>query len=262
MIIDFHVHCFPDELALRAVSSLAERSGINPRLDGTVEDIRKSMEISGVGKSVVLPIATKPTQTEKINEWAFNIQGGGVIAFGSVHPYYTGWEKELKRIKEMGLKGVKFHPDYQQFFVDEKKMFPIYELAFELGLIVVFHAGVDLGFRPPFHCTPEKLSKVVKAFPGGKIVAAHMGGYKYWNDVEKYLVGMEIFFDTSYSLGCIGWHQAERIIRTHGYNKILFATDSPWKSQAEEIEKVRRLNLGEGEIDAILGGNAEALLTA
>jgi len=93
------------------------------------------MKRAGISKSVVLSIATKPTQTENINNWSAEIQDEEIIAFGSIHPDYENWKAELFRIKNMGLKGIKFHPDYQKFFVDDKKMFPIYETAFGLGLI-------------------------------------------------------------------------------------------------------------------------------
>ncbi len=260
MIVDFHVHCFPDELALKAVPQLAACAGIPARLDGTIGGIRKSMIKSGVSKSVVLSIATKPSQTENINTWATGIQDDTITAFGSVHPEYREWKRELLRIKDMGLKGVKFHPDYQKFFVDDEENFPIYELAFELGLVVLFHAGIDIGLPMPYHATPKRLLKVVKAFPGAKLVAAHMGSFSYWDDVERFLVGEDIYFDTSYSLGIISDEQAKRIIVNHGYKKILFASDSPWTEQSCEIEKFKALGLDEDVEDAILGINAKTLL--
>jgi len=260
MVIDFHTHCFPDELADKALQVLAERAGVPTRLDGTVKDIKRSMEAAGIDYSVILSIATKPSQTERVNNWSAEIQGSGIVAFGSIHPDYEGWKDELLRIKQLGLRGVKFHPDYQLFFVDEARVFPIYERAFELGLIIIFHAGLDIGLPEPYHCTPERLLKVVRSFPQGKVVAAHMGSYSYWDDVERYLVGEDVYFDTSYSLGWIGDEQAKRIIKRHGYEKILFGTDSPWTGQAEEIEKLKRLNFGAKVENAILGDNAKRLL--
>jgi predicted TIM-barrel fold metal-dependent hydrolase len=260
MVIDFHVHCFPDELSSRAVETLAKRAQIAPRVDGTIDGIRRSMERSGVDCSVVLSIATKPSQTEKVNTWSASINKDGIIAFGSIHPEFEGWSDELRRIKGLGLKGIKFHPDYQLFYVDEERMFPIYELAAELGLIIVFHAGLDVGLPPPYHCTPERLVKVVKAFPGMKIVAAHMGGFSYWDRVEEFLVGQDIYLDTSYSFGWIGNEQARRIITNHDYKKVLFATDSPWTDQGEEISRLKDLNLGADIESAVLGGNAVKLL--
>ncbi|TYQ16837.1 UNVERIFIED_CONTAM: hypothetical protein Cloal_3412 [Acetivibrio alkalicellulosi] len=260
MVVDFHVHCFPDQLAKKAVPQLSECSGVPARLDGTITALKDSMKKSGISKSVVLSIATKPTQTEKINTWSSQIQDNEVIAFGSIHPEYQHWKRELIRIKDMGLKGIKLHPDYQGFFVDDKKMYPIYEKAFELGLIVLFHAGMDIGLPEPYHALPNRLSKVVKDFSGGKIVAAHMGGFSFWNDVERYLTGTDIYFDTSYSLGHIDNEQAKRIIANHDCKKILFGTDSPWMDQYEEISKLKELNLDKQVEAGILGENAKVLL--
>lgn len=260
MVVDFHTHCFPDELAARAVPALAKDGGIEARLDGTVKDLKGSMRKAGVDKSVVLPIATKPSQTQKINDWSAEIQDEDIIAFGTIHPNYEGWEAEIRRVKQLGLKGIKFHPDYQEFYVDEPRMMPVYDLIFELGLIIVFHAGLDIGLSPPYHCTPRRLLRLLRTFPGGKIVAAHMGGYSYWDEVEEVLVGEEIYFDTSYSLDWMAAGQAGRIIENHGYRKILFATDSPWTDQSEQIQKIKRLGLESTVEEAILGGNARNLL--
>lgn len=260
MVIDFHVHCFADELAERAVSLLAERAGTPPRLNGTVADVKKSMKEAGVDRSVILPVATKPSQAKKINDWAVEIQCNEITAFGSIHPDDPEWKQELRRIKGLGLKGIKFHPDYQLFYVDEERMFPIYEEIFALGLIVVFHAGVDIGLPAPYHCEPHRLLKLVKAFPGAAIVAAHMGGYSYWDDVERLLLGEDIYLDTAYSLGHMSDEQALRIINGHDSNKILFATDSPWGSQSEDIGKLKNLGLNRNTEKAILGENAKKLL--
>lgn len=260
MVIDFHVHCFTDGLAPKAVAELSERCGIPPLTDGTIAGIKKSMHRAGVDKSVVLNIATKPSQTVKINDWAASVQDEEIVSFGSIHPDNADYREELKRIKKLGLKGIKFHPDYQHFFVDDAGMFKIYEAAFEQDLIMVFHCGVDIGLEAPYHCTPDRLLSVIKAFPQGKIVAAHMGSFSMWDEVEHFLVGQEVYLDTSYSLGWIPGAQAKRIIRDHGYEKILYATDSPWTDQGSEITKLKELGLGTKVEEAILGKNAENLL--
>ena len=260
MIIDFHVHCFNDELAAKAVPQLAKCANIPARLDGTILSLKESMKKAGVDKSVVLSIATKPSQTEKINNWTALIQDDSIIGFGSIHPENENWKEELLRLKENGIKGIKLHPDYQKFFVDDKKKYPIYEEAIEQGLIIIFHAGVDIGLPEPYHATPERLRRVIDDFPGGKFVAAHMVGFKYWDEVEKYLVGTEIYFDTSYSVRFMNEQQVRRIINNHGYKKILFATDSPWGDQSEEVQKIREFSFGYEIESAILGLNARELL--
>lgn len=260
MIIDFHTHCFTDDIAFRAVSAIAKAADIPARSDGTVSGIRTSMKMAGIDKSVLLSIATKPQQTPKINQWAISIQDSDLIPFGTIHPDFDDWKKELVRLQQAGIRGIKFHPDYQQFYVDDPKMFPIYEMAAQLGLIIIFHAGVDLGLPEPYHCPPQRMRQVVRAFPEAKLVAAHMGGYQYWDDVERYLVGEAVYLDTSFSLHEMSQKQFLRILSGHGTDKLLFASDSPWGSQSEEVERLRDIELPESVRRAIFGGNAAKLL--
>ena len=100
-----------------------------------------------------------------------------------------------------GIKGVKFHPDYQMFFVDEERMFPLYRQMADAGLIAFFHAGVDIGLPPPVHCPPDRLATVLDRVPDLTVVAAHFGGFKMWDDVEKYLIGRNLWLDTSLHAG-------------------------------------------------------------
>jgi len=260
LVIDFHTHCFPDQLADKAVTSLSAKAGIPAMLDGTLGDLKRSMEANCITGSVLLNIATKPLQAMNINNWATQVQDEDVISFGSIHPLCEDWVNELKRIKELGLRGIKFHPEYQEFYVDDEAMFPIYELAFDLGLVIAFHAGEDIGFPPPYHCTPERLATLLQRFKGGKIVAAHMGGYKYWDEVEKHLVGKDIYFDTSYAVGIMDSEQAKRIIFNHGYDRILFGSDSPWKDQGWSVQSIKNLGLGPEVEEAIFYKNAVRLL--
>ena len=87
-----------------------------------------------------------------------------------------------------------------------------------------------------------------------------MGGYALWDDVEKYLIGRNLYLDTSFSLEDLGEDRMISMIKKHGPDMVLFGTDSPWTGQAEEIEKLRNLNLKSNEIDGILGENARILL--
>ncbi len=260
MIIDFHVHCFPDDLAKRATQALSKAAGLPLMSDGTVAGIKASMKKAGIDKALVLSIATKPGQTGNITQWSSSIQDDQIIAFGSVHPDCPDWKEQLENMKDHGLKGIKFHPEYQDFYVDDPRMYPIYEKAAELGMIMIFHAGVDIGMPAPYHCTPDRLRRVLDAMPGAVIVAAHMGGYRYWDEVERCLVGRDIYFDTSFSLSEMSSEQFRRILSEHGYQKLLFATDSPWSSQYGEVVRFRSMDLADEAKKAIMGGNAAKLL--
>lgn len=268
MVVDFHVHCFPDSLASRAVCKLAAACAIQPYTDGTVSGLRRSMKEAGVSLSVLQPVATRPQQVRSINAWAAeqdlirrsSRQSEQLLFFGTLHPDLADWREEIRRIKEDGLRGIKFHPDYQGFFVDEERLWPIYEALFQEGLIVLFHAGADAGLPPPVHCTPEGLARILHRFPGGRVVAAHMGGYRCWEGVARHLAGKAIYFDTSFSFAGLGAEGMARLIRAHGPEKVLFGTDSPWNSQQESLANIQNLDLSTDDKEGILYRNALSLL--
>jgi uncharacterized protein len=263
MIIDIHAHAFPNELASRAMKVLCANSGIHPCSNGTCEELRASMRDAGIDRSVIMPIATKPSQARSINEWAAITPQHyeNLLCFGSLHPSQGDWHEEIDWLVVNAIPGVKFHPDYQEFFVDDPKLTPIYRALADAGLIVLFHAGVDIGLPPPVHCSPERLARVLDAAPEMTVIAAHMGGYQCWDDVERYLAGRKLYFDTSYSLTDLGPDRMTELIRAHGADQILFGTDSPWTDQSAEVSGIRALQLTDDEITAILGQNASRLLS-
>lgn len=261
MIIDFHTHAFPDKLAKRAIGALAENlGGYIPYTDGTLSGLREYIHKSEADCAVVLNISTNPKQQHNVNNFAIESNGADTICFGSVHPDAPDVFEELERIKKAGLKGVKFHPDYQGFFVDDEKMIPIYRKISELGLITVFHAGMDTGNYEPIHCPPDKLAKVLPEFGGSPVVAAHMGGHMQWDDVERYLVCKDVYLDTAYSYGQMPKEQCRKIIKAHGADRILFGSDLPWGGTDREMRFVKSLGLTDSENEKILGLNAKKIL--
>ena len=260
MIIDFHTHCFPDNVAVKAIPELEENGGVTALHNGTVGDLKRLMAESGVDISVVLPVATKPSQVAPINSWAKQSADDHLCFFGAVHQDDKSFYKTIQRLKADGFKGVKLHPDYQHFYADEPRMMPLYEALRDLDLIVSIHAGMDIGYPVPIHCTPLMLKNIVSSIKGLKIVAAHMGSYALWHDVEALLIGQPIFFDTSYSQQALKTRGMEYIINKHGAENILFGTDSPWKRADHEADLIRSLHLPSSDIDKILFENAIALL--
>lgn len=268
MIIDIHTHCFPDSVAQRAVPAMAKAAGVEAYTDGTLSGLKNSMKQAGIDLSILLPVATKPQQTDSINQKSIDILKAAslnnrepeVLSFGTIHPDCVDWKHQIRTLSAFGIKGIKMHPDYQGFFVDEKRVFPIYEEIFAAGLILILHAGLDIGLPVPIHCTPMKLAAVLDAFPGGIIVAAHMGGYKCWSEVNNFLAGRDVYFDTSYSFYALGAAPMEELIRVHGVKRILFGTDSPWGMQKREVELINSLKLSSDEKECIFFGNAKKLL--
>ena len=262
MIIDFHTHCFPDALAAKALPVLAAAADIPPALSGTHAALEASMTASGIDRSVMLQIAVKTTQNKTVNNWAIErlTQNPRIIPFGSVHPLSDDWSEELERLAAAGVKGVKFHPEYQQVYVNDPLMFPIYDKLSELGLIAVFHAGADIGIPPPIHSRPEHFAAVIDKLPRGKTVLAHFGGWKLWDDVERVLAGSHLLMDTSFCGSYMPQEKMRSLIEKHGAEKFLFGSDSPWAAQTEAINDIKTLALAPADEAAILGGNAAKLL--
>lgn len=262
MYIDFHIHAFADAIAERAISKLIETADLIAYTNGTISDTVKKLEEWSIDKGVLLPIATKPSQQTTINNWAAEVQQANarIISFGSVHPDAPDAFDELDRIKSLGLKGIKFHPDYQNFFIDDEKALKLYEKCAELDLPVIFHAGYDPVSPEITHALPEASLRVLEAVPQMTLILAHMGGMYMWDKVEELLVGKNVYFDTGFVANEIPDEQMQRIIKNHGADKILLASDCPWNKTGSEIDMINRLKLSDDEKDMIFYKNAKKLL--
>lgn len=263
MVIDFHTHIFPNQLAERAYVSLSENAkvaGYEPTHNLTKEGLLSTMEKFGVDLSVVCPVSTKPTQSLKNLEWGLTIRDDKTLPIAGLFPDPENWCKNVDLAKDMGYKGIKLHPEYQNFIVDDERMFPLYEYAFSKGFYLHFHAGYDPIGSEPFKSNPQKFLKIIREFKGGVMVLAHLGGQSQWNDVERYLVGEEVYFDTAMGFKYFSNEQFLRILKNHGSKKILFGSDSPWSNAGEEIEAIRALAISQEEKDDILFKNAVKLL--
>lgn len=261
MLIDFHTHCFPDKIAKKALDKLSYISGGMERYtDGTINGLKKSMQDENVDAAVVLSIATNEHQMESVNNYAAAVNNNSdIFSFGSVYPDAKNALDELERIKSLGLKGVKLHPEYQGFYVDDEKMKPIYKKISQLGLILVFHAGYDYGYPLPFHGMPENFKNALK-WIDTPTVAAHWGGIDCGAKVLELLCGTDLYFDTSFGYGQMPRMIAMQIIEKHGVDKMLFATDSPWHTVEMEKKFLNTLDLSESELNAIYSVNAKRLL--
>lgn len=264
MKIDFHTHAFPDKIADRAIASLSEKGGISPYADGKVSELLQIMDKDGVDISVVLNIATKPEQETNVNNFAISLlDNPRLVPFGSVYPGSETSLSEVERLHTAGIKGIKFHPEYQWFDVMDERVFPTYEKCGELGMIVTFHAGGDVGFKAPFHSDPERLNRLCDMFPKTTFVFAHMGGYDMWNEgAEIYKYHENMYLDTSIinTVAIIDNGTAKRIIENVGIDHILFGSDMPWARAVHSAAKLEALGLSDEGLQKIYSGNAKRLL--
>jgi len=264
MIIDFHTHCFPDAIARRAVDGLSKTGGITPNTDGTLGDLKSLMASQNVSYFVVNNISSDARRQKNVNDFAISSDGGACVSFGSVHPFAENAEEELARLKEAGIAGIKFHPYFQDFFVDDERAFPVYEKAAELGFIILFHAGCDISFEDTERAAPERFAKVLDRLESAgieaDIVLAHWGGSMMTERVIGSLCGRNVYFDTSFGAGNITEEQARRVVKLHGADRILFGSDCPWHTPLQEKNFIDSLGLGKDAGNKIYYENAASLL--
>lgn len=260
--IDFHTHAFPDELAARAMRVLEKEGGIDAHLDGRVSTLLSSMDRCGIEKSVVCSIATKPAQYDSIIAWSKKIMSDRILPFPSLHPDDPDYADRIRRIKGEGFKGIKFHPYYQDFVVDDERLFPLYEEITDSGLIVLMHTGFDFAFDRERIADPQRILNVVDRFPGLKIVTSHLGAWDDWDEVERLLAGRSIYMEISFALDLLEKERAREIILKHPKDRILFGTDSPWTGQEATLSLFLNLRLGQEIEQLVLRDNAERLLNS
>lgn len=258
--IDMHTHAFPDAIAAKAIPALAREGRIKAHLNGTVAALLASMDRAGVEQSVLCSIATRPEQFDPILQWSKNIRSERIEPFPSLHPQDPQRLEHLQMIHNEGFKGVKMHAYYQDFVLNDRRLFPLYEQMSELGIILVIHAGYDIAFPRIRRADPRRILDVCRHFPKLKLIATHLGGWDEWADVRTLLTGEPIYMEISFALNFLDQHSIREIVLNHPPGYLLFGTDSPWTDQAATLTRLAQLGLPEALFAQIVRTNARKLL--
>ena len=267
MIIDFHTHIFPEKIAGATISALANNSGTKPNTDGTANGMIEALNRANADIAVTLPVLTKATQFDSVTKYAISINEQyknskiRLISFGGRHPDCENVDEKLAFLKENGILGIKIHPDYQGTFIDDKRYINILKCAKKYDLIVVTHSGVDDGYKDqPVRCTVDRVLKVIEEVDYQKFVLGHFGAHRMWEEVLDKLAGKNVYFDTAFTFNDIDEKLFKDIVQKHGADKILFATDCPWRDIKEDYDILSSYNLDKQTFDKITHKNALKLL--
>lgn len=261
-LIDFHTHFFPDSIAAGAVKRIETAAGVKAWGNGTLDSLKARMKEDGVSVSVNLPVATRPDQVKSINKKMIEHNKSAdksIICFGAMHPEFskTGdFAEEIEYLSLNGIKGIKLHPEYQEFFPDDGRLKKLYDACVKYKMIVVMHAGAD-PVSDEVRAMPNRTARVA-SIKGLKLVLAHMGGYAIWDAVYRHLAGTDVLFDTAYTQE-MEWGMMKGMIETHGAGKILFGSDFPWARAGVIREKIESA-ADESAREKIFYKNAETLL--
>ncbi|MEG2083993.1 MAG: amidohydrolase family protein [Clostridia bacterium] len=256
MIIDAHTHLFASNIAKIAIPKLSNISKIEPFTDGTKEDAIVKMKQNNIDKAVVYSVATKPNAESKINDYLLQLDKNIFIPFGAINPFSENVVKILNFIKNNNFKGIKLHPQYQNFELMQKELCFLYDACIDLDLIVTFHAGWDVAYPTCENANAVCFAKMLDKYYNLKAILAHFGGLRQGKEVINYLAGRKnICFDTAICKENLPLEIANEIIKKHGADKIFFGTDCPWDNFASVIAYLKKLDLSEQEFDNIMSNN-------
>lgn len=259
MILDSHAHVFPERIVDRAMASLGERYGAQPVARPTPDGLLHHMDECGVDRAVVVGIATVPEQVSSINSFLTSIAGPRFIAFGSLHPHVDDVEGEVQRLSDAGVRGIKLQPHFQGYTMEDPAFRKMIETVGE-RLVVLLHGGQEIAAVQDVQPTPARLRQLHDRFPQVRFIFAHLGAFRMWDGVEELLVGQNVYFDASYVFDiCPDW-RIERIIRNHGFERVVWGSDFPWQPQSQGLAGVARLDLPQDAKRKILGENLAELL--
>lgn len=255
-VIDLHAHVWPDHLAGRAVATITE---YEVQGDGTVEGLAAEQAAAGIDYSCCLFFALSPAHVRGVNEFAGSLDRSRFIPFGTVHPDLS-IDENLSSLRDAGVAGVKMHPTFQRYRLDEPRVWSLIE-ALAGQYPVALHVGAGAG-GDGSEGSPEMVRDLARAFPDLTMIACHLGGYRMLDDAVEALLGEDVYLDTSWPPSLAGLDPVivRGVIERHGASRVVFGSDWPTASPAAEVRAVRALGLSEEDTDLVLGGNLARIL--
>lgn len=268
-VFDIHTHTYPEAISQKAVSSLGKFYNFEVHGKGTYADLAeqanntKGRDIEFAG-FLLFSVATNAHQVNKVNDSIAALaekarsEGFEAVGFAGMHQDYEDYEGEIKRCEDMGLRGVKIHPDIQRMDLESKEMYRLCEIM-EGRLPLFLHMGDDRAeYR---YSEPKKLAKLLERFPRLEVVAAHFGGYKAWDEAEEYLYGRpNVWYDLSSALWAMTPERARELIDKCGHDRVMFGTDYPVCSLDEYVDLFMKIELDDSVRADIFYNNAHRFL--
>ena len=257
-IADIHAHVFPDQIAQRVADNFAVYYGTQMSHVPYLQTYLNEFERANFSVGVISSSATKPEQVAPINDFIAQsaAKSPKLLGFGSLFPTMEDWEQELEHIAELGLRGLKIHPDFQQIDIDEPKAIPMYRAIAKAGLPVLFHIGDPV----KDYSSPARLVNLLRKVPDLTVIAAHFGGWRAWQLPKITDFPENIYFDCSSTLMYLGKEQGLDLMEHLGPERFLFGTDFPYWTPQKELERFMELDLDHSTREKILYGNFETIL--
>ncbi len=257
-VIDSHAHIYPHKISEKASDSVGRFYGVTMDApSGDSETLLRNGRRAGVTDYIVCSVATKVEQVAPIDEFISKQCEihPGFIGLGTFHEEVEDVEALLDRTQELGLMGIKIHPDFQKMEIDDPRLMALYHQMEERGMVLLLHTGDD---RYDYSA-PERLVRVLERYDTLRVDAAHFGGYRVWERAYSLLRGSNAYFDTSSSLPYLEPEQALEMMRGYGMDRMMFGVDFPMWEHSAELGRLLSLDLSDEELDLVLHANCERL---
>jgi predicted TIM-barrel fold metal-dependent hydrolase len=178
-----------------------------------------------------------------------------------------GGVREIDRCyHELGLRGLSIVCDFYNMDLSDKRCYPLYAKAAELGMPVALHVGVNFTSHSPMrHGHPQFVDEIACHFPDLVLICCH-GGWPWatemaavaWKHSNVFLAFGAV--SPKYIAHDGGWDPMKHFMNSVLQDKILFGSDWPMLSHQRMLEEIDLLDLKPAVAEKFLYGNAEGVL--
>lgn len=257
-VIDMHTHIFPEKIAAKATVATAEYFDLPepPNHYGSVAELVEVLGQAGIDYAMVFSAATTAHQVEHINRYILSEAETHpqFIPCGTLHAAYENYKEELAWMRSRGMYGVKLHPEFQHFVLDDERLFPMFEEMERNDMFLIAHMG-----DPRVNVSgPARMLPIAETFPRLRCIAAHLGNWGDW-DVEKIrpLTRLpNVYTDISSSFSYVqDKGPLYRILAEYDPKHVFFGSDYPIWCPKKELKKALELGLEPSFLEDILFNN-------
>lgn len=260
-VIDAHAHIFPDKIAEKATVATAEYFNMPepPNHHGKVRELLDVLGEAGIEYAMVFSAATTEHQVEHINRyiWEEAQAHPQFIPCGTIHADYAAhqdFRTELAWMRGHGLHGLKLHPEFQNFTLDDERLFPVFEEMERTDMFLISHTG-----DPRVNVSgPERMRRVAETFPKLRCIATHLGNWGDWKleTIRPIAQLPNLYVDISSSFSYVeDKRPLMDIMHTYDPSHIFFGSDYPIWCPRKELEKILQLGIEPGLLENILFHN-------
>ena len=257
-VIDMHTHIFPDKIAAKATIATAEYFTLPepPNHYGSVKELEDVLAEAGVEYAMVFSAATTAHQVEHINRYICGeaLKQPKFIPCGTLHAEYENYKEELAWMREHGIHGVKIHPEFQHFVLNDERLFPMFEEMERTDMFLIAHMG-----DPRVMVSgPHRMQPIAETFPKLRCIASHLGNWGDW-DPAKILPMAKLpnmYTDISSSFSYVADKKPlYEMLRAYDPTHVFYGSDYPIWCPKKELEKALALDLEEDFLEDILFNN-------